>query len=446
MVERVLVVDDDETIRRTLRINLRARGYEVEEVASGRDALSTVEDAPPDLVILDLGLPDLDGVEVLRRLRRTSRVPVVVLSARHQSDDKVEALDEGADDYVTKPFGMDELMARVRSALRRGGGDGEVLGGIAPVVTDAFAIDFGTLTATRDGRAGAPHARPSGGCSVSWPGTGAGWSPRPTCSRPCGGPATAGSRTTCGSTATSCGASSRATPRGRGTSSPSPASATAWSSDALPACSPRSGAQVAAPRPPEHPTRGGRMPRSHRRRCGRPRLPSMVRRGRRARVRTASVLVTALATLLGSPAAAPTSSAAGRRGGGHLRRRRRRGPRRPRAPCWRRAPSSRWRRTASRARGAARDDLPTPGRQHLGRRGRALGAGALRRGDRLPRPVRRRVAGDRGRVHRARRRTRPCPTTARSRRAEPCDVVFWAYAAFITVGLAFCVAMGLMLR
>jgi two-component system KDP operon response regulator KdpE len=151
MAERVLVVDDDETIRRTLRINLRARGYEVEEVASGRDALSTLEDAPPDLVILDLGLPDVDGVEVLRRLRRSSRVPVVVLSARHQSDDKVEALDEGADDYVTKPFGMDELMARVRSALRRGGGDGEALAAIAPVVTDAFAVDFGTLTATRHG-------------------------------------------------------------------------------------------------------------------------------------------------------------------------------------------------------------------------------------------------------------------------------------------------------
>jgi two-component system KDP operon response regulator KdpE len=153
MVERVLVVDDDETIRRTLRINLRARGYEVEVVGSGRDALSTLEDAPPDLVILDLGLPDVDGVEVLRRLRRTSRVPVVVLSARHQSDDKVEALDEGADDYVTKPFGMDELMARVRSALRRGGGDGEALEAIAPVVTEAFALDFGTLTATRHGDA-----------------------------------------------------------------------------------------------------------------------------------------------------------------------------------------------------------------------------------------------------------------------------------------------------
>jgi len=149
MAERVLVVDDDETIRRTLRINLRARGYEVEEVASGRDALSTLEDAPPDLVILDLGLPDVDGVEVLRRLRRTSRVPVVVLSARHQSDDKVEALDEGADDYVTKPFGMDELMARVRSALRRGGGDREELAAVEPVVTDDFSVDFATLTATR---------------------------------------------------------------------------------------------------------------------------------------------------------------------------------------------------------------------------------------------------------------------------------------------------------
>ncbi|HSF97983.1 MAG TPA: response regulator transcription factor [Ornithinibacter sp.] len=151
MGERVLVVDDDETIRRTLRINLRARGYEVEEVSTGRDALSTVEDAPPDLVILDLGLPDLDGVEVLRRLRARSRVPVVVLSARQQSDDKVEALDEGADDYVTKPFGMDELMARVRSALRRGGGDGETLAGIAPVETDTFSVDFATLSASRGG-------------------------------------------------------------------------------------------------------------------------------------------------------------------------------------------------------------------------------------------------------------------------------------------------------
>lgn len=148
MAQRVLVVDDDPTIRRTLRINLRARGYDVEEVGTGADALSTLEDAAPDLVVLDLGLPDLDGVEVLRRIRSRSQVPVVVLSARQQSDDKVEALDEGADDYVTKPFGMDELMARVRSALRRGGGE-ESLAGVAPLVTDAFTVDFATLEARR---------------------------------------------------------------------------------------------------------------------------------------------------------------------------------------------------------------------------------------------------------------------------------------------------------
>ena len=230
MVERVLVVDDDETIRRTLRINLRARGYEVEVVGSGRDALSTLEDAPPDLVILDLGLPDLDGVEVLSVLRRTSRVPVVVLSARHQSDDKVEALDEGADDYVTKPFGMDELMARVRSALRRGGGDGEALAAIAPVVTEAFALDFGTLTATHHGDA--VHLTPT-----EWRLIGELAKHRgrvvthgPTCSGRCGGRDTAASRTTFACTATSCGASSKATPPDRGTSSPSRGSATAWSS------------------------------------------------------------------------------------------------------------------------------------------------------------------------------------------------------------------------
>ena len=92
MNERVLVVDDDPTIARTLRINLKARGLDVETVGCGLDALSTCADAMPDLVVLDLGLPDLDGVEVLRRLRRTSSVPVIVLSARQEADDKVEAL------------------------------------------------------------------------------------------------------------------------------------------------------------------------------------------------------------------------------------------------------------------------------------------------------------------------------------------------------------------
>lgn len=119
MSQRILVVDDDPTIRRTLRINLRARGFEVEEVGSGTDALSSVADGAADVVVLDLGLPDLDGVEVLRRIRAISRIPVIVLSARQQSDDKVEALDEGADDYVTKPFAMRELVLRIRALARR---------------------------------------------------------------------------------------------------------------------------------------------------------------------------------------------------------------------------------------------------------------------------------------------------------------------------------------
>lgn len=148
MSPRVLVVDDDPTILRTLRINLRARSYEVEPVTKGRDALAAFAAEAPDLVVLDLGLPDLDGVEVLRRIRRTSRVPVVVLSARHESDDKVEALDEGADDYVTKPFGMDELMARIRAALRRGG---ESLPSTADFSCPAFTLDFDERVCTAGG-------------------------------------------------------------------------------------------------------------------------------------------------------------------------------------------------------------------------------------------------------------------------------------------------------
>lgn len=113
---RVLVVDDDPALVRTLRINLRARGYEVIVARDGRTALQVVAEDEPDLLVLDLGLPDLDGVSVLRRLRATNTVPVIVLSARHSSEDKVEALDLGADDYVTKPFGVEELMARIRAA------------------------------------------------------------------------------------------------------------------------------------------------------------------------------------------------------------------------------------------------------------------------------------------------------------------------------------------
>lgn len=116
----VLAVDDDAAILRTLGIALGARGYEVELARDGRSALQVLDERVPDVVVLDLGLPDLDGLEVLRRIREVSSVPVVVLSARQESDDKVEALDHGADDYVTKPFGMEELLARLRAAVRRG--------------------------------------------------------------------------------------------------------------------------------------------------------------------------------------------------------------------------------------------------------------------------------------------------------------------------------------
>ena len=116
---RVLVVDDEPQILRALRINLRARRYEVTTAANGTQALDEAAAHPPDLVILDLGLPDMDGVDVIGGLRGWTAVPIIVLSGRADSTDKVEALDAGADDYVTKPFGMDELLARMRAAVRR---------------------------------------------------------------------------------------------------------------------------------------------------------------------------------------------------------------------------------------------------------------------------------------------------------------------------------------
>jgi two-component system, OmpR family, KDP operon response regulator KdpE len=118
-VTGVLVVDDEPQILRALRINLRARQYEVYTAQTGAQALAEAAHHPPDLVILDLGLPDLDGVEVIDGLRGWTDAPIIVLSGRADSTDKVEALDAGADDYVTKPFGMDELLARMRAVTRR---------------------------------------------------------------------------------------------------------------------------------------------------------------------------------------------------------------------------------------------------------------------------------------------------------------------------------------
>jgi len=116
---RVLVVDDERPIRRFLRTALAAADMEVAEAASGEEGMAAAASFRPDVIVLDLGLPDLDGVEVIRRLREWSQQPIVVLSVRDREDDKVEALDAGADDYLTKPFGVGELLARIRAALRR---------------------------------------------------------------------------------------------------------------------------------------------------------------------------------------------------------------------------------------------------------------------------------------------------------------------------------------
>jgi two-component system, OmpR family, KDP operon response regulator KdpE len=137
-MSRVLVVDDEAPIRRALGINLRARGYDVDLAESGEEALDLAARHHPDVVVLDLGLPGIDGVEVIQGLRGWSAVPIVVLSARDAEAAKVAALDAGADDYVTKPFGMNELLARLRAAVRRATpGDGD-----ATVETPDFSLDF----------------------------------------------------------------------------------------------------------------------------------------------------------------------------------------------------------------------------------------------------------------------------------------------------------------
>ncbi|MGU3433572.1 response regulator [Actinomycetes bacterium M1A6_2h] len=147
---RVLVVDDEPQILRALRINLSVRGYDVTTASTGVGALRAAAECRPDVVVLDLGLPDLDGIEVLAGLRGWTQVPVVVLSARGDSSDKVDALDAGADDYVTKPFGMDEFLARLRAAVRRGTAVGTVEAQPV-VVTESFTVDLSAKTVTRDG-------------------------------------------------------------------------------------------------------------------------------------------------------------------------------------------------------------------------------------------------------------------------------------------------------
>jgi two-component system KDP operon response regulator KdpE len=148
-VSRILLVDDDQPLVRALSISLRARGYEIDVAGTGEEALDSAAHHHPDVILLDLGLPGIDGVDVIRGLRGWSQVPVIVLSARHQGAAKVEALDAGADDYVTKPFAMDELLARVRAALRR------VVGTEAEprVETADFVIDLAAMRVMRGGEA-----------------------------------------------------------------------------------------------------------------------------------------------------------------------------------------------------------------------------------------------------------------------------------------------------
>jgi two-component system KDP operon response regulator KdpE len=154
---RILIVEDEPALLRALRIDLRARGYEVLTAATGQDALSQASARPPDAVLLDLGLPDGDGTTVITALRTWSRAPVIVLSGRTSARDKIGALDAGADDYVTKPFGMDELLARLRSVLRRG----EAVRPGATATIGRSDIDLAARTVTRRAAAAGPDSGPA---------------------------------------------------------------------------------------------------------------------------------------------------------------------------------------------------------------------------------------------------------------------------------------------
>ena len=145
---RVLVVDDEPQIRRALATNLTTRGYEVDVAATGEEALRMAAEHRPDVVVLDLGLPGIDGIEVVAGLRGWTEVPIIVLSVRDSEADKVAALDAGADDFVTKPFGMDELLARLRAAVRRSAPPADEM---AVVTTEHLMIDLTARRISRDG-------------------------------------------------------------------------------------------------------------------------------------------------------------------------------------------------------------------------------------------------------------------------------------------------------
>jgi len=146
---KVLVIDDEPQLRRVLRINLSARGYKVTTATTGAGGLRAAAQQHPDVVILDIGLPDMSGIEVLTGLRGWMTAPVIVLSARTEVSDTVAALDAGADDYLTKPFAMEEFLARLRAAVRRGAAAAEI--GEPVIETAAFTVDLWAKTVTKNG-------------------------------------------------------------------------------------------------------------------------------------------------------------------------------------------------------------------------------------------------------------------------------------------------------
>jgi two-component system KDP operon response regulator KdpE len=147
----ILVVEDEDSIRRFLRPSLKGEGFAVSETDSGREALKLVDSLQPDLVLLDLGLPDIDGIEVLRGLRKASAVPVIIITARGREEEKIAGLDAGAEDYLTKPFSVGELLARIRVALRHRRGNGDEAAP-APYVSGDLSVDTGARIVRVGGR------------------------------------------------------------------------------------------------------------------------------------------------------------------------------------------------------------------------------------------------------------------------------------------------------
>ncbi len=148
----ILVVDDEPQLRRAMRATLTALGYSVVEAKSGEDALAKQREESPDLVLLDLNMPGIGGLETCRAIRETSDIPIIILSVRNTERDKVQALDAGADDYVTKPFGIQELLARIRAAMRRMPSNAEGSANAEVVSDGVLEIDFGTRRVTLNGK------------------------------------------------------------------------------------------------------------------------------------------------------------------------------------------------------------------------------------------------------------------------------------------------------